>query len=105
MHLGKNVFYIGKAISETIFSRANKHANSITGALLRTGNPKTNPGKRFRDFREKVRNCLTDLHVIPGYMHGSKSFEISCSEEWLLWTYSKTHGAIPEANTYAAKDL
>ena len=105
VHLGKNVFYIGKAISETIFSRGKKHADSISGALLRTGNPKTRPGKKLQAFREQQGNRLTDLFLVPGYMHGSKAFQVSCAEEWLIWSYSQIHGAIPEANTYAAKDL
>jgi hypothetical protein len=101
-HFGKNVLYIGKAISETIFTRAQKHAYSITGALHQTGSPRTKPGKRLRAFGTRVGNLLTGLHLVPGYMSGSKSFEVSCAEEWLLWTYRQTHGAIPEANTYAA---
>lgn len=105
VHLGRNVFYIGKAVSETIFSRARKHVDSITGALLRTGNSKTHPGKKLQAFKDRVGSRLTNLHLVPGYMNGGRSFEVSCAEEWLLWSYRKERGAIPEANTYAAKDL
>lgn len=105
VHLGLNVFYIGKAVSETIFSRARKHVDSITKAVNGADKPKTRPGKRFKAFREKIACKLDDLFLVPGYMVNSMSFEVSCAEEWLLWTFTEKNSAIPVANTFAAKNI
>ena len=101
----RNVFYIGKAISETIFTRAKKHVDSITMAKNRNNNPKTRPGKKFKEYSKLIGNNLNKLCIVPGYMHDCMSFEVSCAEEWLIWNYYKAHGVIPSANTYAAKNL
>ena len=101
----RNVFYIGKAISETIFSRAKKHVDSITMAKNRNNNPKTRPGNKFKEYSKQIGNNLNNLYIVPGYMHGCMSFEVSYAEEWLIWNYSKARGDIPSANTYAAKNL
>ena len=105
IHLCANVFYIGKACAETIFSRAKKHIYSIRGDLNRNGNPRARPGRNFRAFREQVNNSLEDLWLVPGFMPNSRSFEISCAEEWLIFEYRTQHVKIPAANTYAARDL
>lgn len=104
-HLGQNVFYIGKAVSETIFSRAKKHVASISGATSKTGEPKTRPGKRMLAFRDRVGKQLAGLYLVPGFMKESRAFQVSCAEEWLIWLYREKHGTIPEANTHVAKDF
>ncbi len=105
LHTAPNVFYIGKAISETIFSRAQKHANAIIRAKHKTGTSKTRPGRRFRAFCEKIGYRLTDLWLIPGKMNDRRSFEVSCAEEWLLWNYKRKNRLLPQANTHVANDL
>ncbi|VAW82793.1 hypothetical protein MNBD_GAMMA12-2913 [hydrothermal vent metagenome] len=68
VHLNKNIFYIGKAISETIYSRVQKHIYSIKDARTISGKQKTRPGKKFIAFRKRIRHKLDNLRIIPGYI-------------------------------------
>ena len=89
-----SVFYIGKAISETVFSRCTKHC----AALL--GNPNMRPGKNFRLYRDTIFTSLQNLWVIPGLMDSEEPYLISCAEEYLLHKYAQRNGGVgPRANT------
>ncbi|SER18933.1 hypothetical protein [Giesbergeria anulus] len=97
--LSIKVKYIGKAIGETIFSRCQKHLYTITDRKAANGNPKTNPGKRFKEYREKIKFDPEGIYVVPGFMNHAEPYLISCAEEYLQFLYRQRHGDIPAANT------
>jgi len=90
------VVYIGKAISETIYSRTRKHFATIRN----TPPPKTKPGKRFIKYREEQGYDASNHWVIAGVMDENKPYEISYVEEYLIAEYQRTNnGDPPRANT------
>lgn len=97
--LSIEVKYIGKAIGETIFSRCRKHLYTITGRRAASDNPKTNPGKRFKAYRERRHFDPNGIYVVPGFMNHAEPYLISCAEEYLQFHYKLRHGNLPEANT------
>lgn len=101
----EKIFYIGKAISETIFSRVQKHLWAILERKSKTGKSVVNPGSRFIVFSAKKRNQLTNLWLVPGFMPRAKPYQISCAEELLLYDFCKIHGRLPEANTHKPPGL
>jgi hypothetical protein len=93
---GQGVVYIGKAISETIYSRTRKHLATIRN----TPTPKTRPGKRFKTYREEQDFNASNHWVIAGMMEKNKGFEISYAEEYLIAEYQTANeGDPPRANT------
>jgi hypothetical protein len=97
--LSIEVKYIGKAIEETIFSRCRKHLHTITDKRAANDNPKTSPGKRFKEYRERRHLNPVGIYVVPGLMDQENPHLISCAEEYLLLQYKRLHGNLPEANT------
>jgi len=97
------IFYIGKAINETIFSRCKKHSWAITNKKTNNGRQKVYPGKKMKSFRYKVNYKLNDLWVISGEMNKEKSWEISCMEDYLLYKFKKKNKDYPLANTARRK--
>lgn len=97
--LSTQVKYIGKAISESIASRCQKHFWSITNAHNARGNPKTKPGNRFKEYRETRQFNPDGLYVFPGIMTDEPGYLVSFAEEYLIYNFKKSNGCIPEANT------
>lgn len=95
-YLSQSVVYIGKAISETIYSRCSKHLK----ALNRIESASIRPGKRFISYRDSIqKNAIENIYIIPAFMDKSKPYLISCAEEYFLHSYLAKFGDLPKANT------
>jgi len=97
--LHKTVIYIGKAIRETIFSRARKHRQGIREHLISPELRQMRPGKRYQALREALAGSSESVVLVPGYMPQAEPYLISCAEEYLLHEYLRRIGELPEGNT------
>ena len=94
-----SVFYIGKAIGETIYERCRKHRTALSQRGVARADGTMKPGKRFREFRDALEGEMPPLFVAPGFMEKSSPHLISCAEEYLILMYEQQHGHKPRGNT------
>jgi len=97
--LAGHIIYIGKGIRENIATRGRKHLATMTGALLKTGNPKTQNSAAFKAYRETIGLDASGLWFLAGKMDASEPYLISCAEEYFLQQFEKHHGKGPVCNT------
>ena len=98
--VGKSIVYIGKSITDSIYSRIKKHISSIKNELYSSGKPKTAPGKRFVSYRQSIGHNISNHWVIPCLVTDAKGYEISYMEEYFLFIFHKKNKGMPLANTF-----
>ena len=105
--LNENIIYIGKASGETILSRCRKHFYSLIDIKTANGNPRTKPGKAFRNYRESINHNPKGHWAYPilinykGQEVNRTNFPylISMLEEYYIHEFNKKNKRAPVCNT------